>query len=154
MGYIPKGAQKRLNAISAMRKNTLSTLSHMSAEVNRRVHEEAGGIIPRRMELGITPRHVVNAYDVYFNGKKQTLCTVADVDKGYIKRYIRGVGRKPVANKEGTYDMETLFGKVEIISKGVKYEQASGEAGDSGAAGQAPDDYVKGTIDLFGPGDR
>lgn len=126
MGYVPKGAQKRLNAasngsaMSHFRANTLATLAIAQLQVNARVHDAMAGEIPQRLELGVTPQHVCNAYDVYIDGKKQILCCVADIEKGYIKRYIRGLGRKPVANKNGMFDMETLFGKVEIIPKGTK----------------------------------
>lgn len=137
MGYVPKGAQKRLNAMAQVRANTAATLAIARIQVNANVHQ---GEIPRRLELGVTPTRICNAYDVYLDGKKQALCTVADVDKGYIKRYVRGVGRKPVPNKNGAFDVELLWGKVEIHPKGVKREQAPSEAGDTGAAGQAADD--------------
>lgn len=141
MGYVPKGAQKKLNTVSLgamgrVRANTAAILAIMGAQVTERVLTQAAGEIPRRLELGVTPQHVCFAYDVYFDGKKQTLCTVADVDKGYIKRYIRGVGHKAVANKNGKYDMELLFGKVEIIPKGAKHVGTkAGSAGqDEGSA--------------------
>lgn len=120
MGYVPKGAQKRLNAMAMVRANTAATLAVMSIQTTQRVLKEAGGDVPRRLELGVTPTRICNAYDVYLDGVKQTLCIIADVDKGYIKRYIRGVGRKPVPNKNGMFDTELHFGKVEIVPKGAK----------------------------------
>jgi hypothetical protein len=132
MGYVPKGAQKRLNAMAQVRANSTATLELMKIQTNAQVHKEAGGEGPRRLELGVTPTRICNAYDVYFDGKRQTLCTVADIDKGYIKRYVRGVGRKPVANKNGAFDMELLFGKVEIVPKGAKREARGLDGEDEG----------------------
>jgi hypothetical protein len=120
MGYVPKGAQKRMNAMAQVRATSQVTLALMGIQATAKVHSEADGIVPQRLELGVTPTRICNAYDVYLNGKKQALCTVADVDKGYIKRYVRGVGRKPVPNKEGAFDVELLWGKVQIIPKGTK----------------------------------
>jgi hypothetical protein len=68
---------------------------------------------PRRMDSETTPREVCEAFDVYFNGIRQLCCKVADVDKGYIVRYKRSIGRKPM-----TTQTEVLRGKVEIRRKG------------------------------------
>lgn len=142
MGYVPKGVQKRLNkmnntssAMSLLRVGTAAALADLGNRTNAQVHKELGADVPRRLELGVTPTRICNAYDVYLNGQKQFLCIVADVDKGYIKRYVRGVGRKPVANKNGTFDTELHFGKVQIVPKGQK----------------PPEDYVKApdTASLF-----
>lgn len=90
MGYVPKGAQKLMNAMAQMRANSAATLALIGIQSTQKVHKEADGIVPQRLELGITPTRICNAYDVYLDGKKQALCTVADVQRGYIKRYVRG----------------------------------------------------------------
>lgn len=68
---------------------------------------------PRRMHSGTTPASVCDAFDVFFNGIRQLCCKTADVDKGYIVRYKKSVGRKPVGTAT-----EVLRGKVEIRRKG------------------------------------
>lgn len=123
MGFVPKGVQRKNNALAMMRATSQTTLALMGMQVSARVHKEFAGEVPRRLELGLTPTHVCNAFDVYLDGKRQQLCTVADVDKGYIKRYVHGVGRKPVPNKEGAFDVELLWGKVQIVPKGTKLPQ-------------------------------
>lgn len=115
MGYVPKGAQKRLNTMAKVRANTVATLATAKAQVTARVLSESVGDIPRRLDAAITPQHVCRAYDVYFNGKRQQLCTVADVEKGYIVRYTKGFG-----NMGMTRDTERLFGKVQIVPKGAQ----------------------------------
>jgi hypothetical protein len=68
---------------------------------------------PRFMSLASTPRNIINMYDVYFNGEKQRLCTVADVGNGMIRRWMYGTGNVPAKDSP----TEDLFGKVEIRLK-------------------------------------
>lgn len=56
-------------------------------------------------------------YDVFFNGVKQSLCIVADEEKGYIERYKFGMGRRPIKNRFGKIETVRLSGKVEIKRK-------------------------------------
>lgn len=78
--------------------------------------------IPKRLELGRTPDSICRAYDVYFNGVKQRLCKLADVEKGRIIRYKNGIGNQPVAKGFGI-QIEELFGNVEIRRKGDSQRQ-------------------------------
>jgi hypothetical protein len=143
MAYIPKSAQRKIDSVSRLRSSSLLMAAAMLGVSNGiAIASQAppAGPPPRRLELGVTPQQVCNQYDVYFNGEKQRLCCVADVDKGYIKRYLRGVGRKPVVNKNGKYDMELLFGKVQIVPKGAKCEQEDRKAADPRTLGSASDE--------------
>ncbi len=72
----------------------------------------------KRLCIDDTPHEVCQQYDVYFNGVKQHLCHTADVEKGHILRFKRGMGNLPVKNRVGRYDTEMLTGKVEIVPKG------------------------------------
>lgn len=111
------------------------------------IHDTRTMPTPRRMDSDTTPRDVCEAFDVYFNGIRQLCCKVADVDKGYIVRYKRSVGRKPV----GT-ETEVLRGKVEIRRKGEPRQTGqadphssarplgSSETSDCGAGAGAPCD--------------
>lgn len=75
--------------------------------------------IPKCLSIQDTPAEVLRRYDVYFKGKKQSLCTVADVEQGYIERFKLGVGNMPVRDRDGQLRTVKLFGKVEIVPKGV-----------------------------------
>jgi hypothetical protein len=104
MSYIPKSAMKRI----VMANNRSAALaSAMTAQVILQT--------PRRMEAGVTPLGIQGMYDVYLDGVKQHLCTLADVDRGYVVRYIRGKSNRPQ-----TKQTETIHGKVEIRRRGEK----------------------------------
>jgi hypothetical protein len=137
MGFVPKGVQRRLNARPRSRSFLMAAAMLGVSNGIAITPLPPTGPTPRRLELGVTPQEICNQYDVYFNGVKQTLCCVADMDKGYIKRYLRGIGRKPVVNKNNKYDMELLFGDVQIVPKGAKYEQAQRKAADPATPGSA-----------------
>jgi hypothetical protein len=72
---------------------------------------------PVRMDINSTPRHVCQAWDVFFNGQRQRACIIADREKGYIKRYKLAIGSMPVRGRSGTYETEELHGKVEFKLK-------------------------------------
>lgn len=103
---------------------------------------------PNRLQVGYSPAAYCNAYDVYFNGVKQTLCTVADVKRGYITRYIKGKGRTGIG-----HDMETLFGEVKIVLRGVKLEQQTTSEGTVHGAGAISDRTASGEGSAIGSGD-
>lgn len=65
------------------------------------------GPTPTKMDIINTPAEVLTAFDVYFNDKKQTLCTEADCDKGFIVRYVSQHDKRT----------ERLEGKVEFKRK-------------------------------------
>lgn len=67
---------------------------------------------PRRMEAGVTSPRICGMYDVFLDGVQQVRCKIADVDGGFVVRYIHGKGNRP----EG-WETERLEGKVEIRPK-------------------------------------
>lgn len=70
-----------------------------------------------RLDINKDTQARCNLFDVFFNGVKQTLCTVADEEKGYIERYKFGMGRRPIKNRFGKIETVRLSGKVEIKRK-------------------------------------
>lgn len=80
------------------------------------------GPVPKRMETDKTPIAILKAFDVYFNGEKQTECTVADTEAGYIVRYIRSKRTNQLVRCDGSYATEKLHGKVEFVRKGEVYK--------------------------------
>lgn len=104
MSHIPKRAQRAIDAANKARAKV---------EVER-VAKVAALPPIRFMALNVTPRPIINLHDVYFNGVKQHLCLIADVDNGMIRRWLYGKGNRPA---EGS-PYEDVFGKVEIKLKG------------------------------------
>lgn len=100
---IPKGAQRAID--KANRQRQLMAVA--------KVESIASVPPPRLMALGITPRNIMNMHDVFFNGEKQTLCVLADVEKGTIIRWDRGKNNRPAPDAK----QEQLYGKVEIRRK-------------------------------------
>lgn len=74
-------------------------------------------ILPSRLEVGVNPASECALYDVYFNGRLQKNCVIADVTKGYIKRYQRHFGLM-ARNGAGRPMMEEKRGRVVIVLKG------------------------------------
>ncbi len=99
-GHIPKSAQRALDKAN---KASAARLIEKKAEV-------ATLPLPRFMAVGMTPRNIINMHEVYFNGERQQLCTIADVDKGFIRRWMHGKGNVPAKDSPS----EDCFGKVEI----------------------------------------
>ena len=97
---IPKKAQRLIDACKSV-----------SDKVSERVAIKLQ-VIPTRMEVG------------YFNGVKQTRCTVADTVEGYITRYAMYKSYdnlRPLANEQKHSPLtETLYGDVRIVLKGKK----------------------------------
>jgi hypothetical protein len=92
--------------------------------------------IPRRMDSDTTPRHICESHDVFFNGIRQLCCKVADVDQGYIVRYKKSVGRRPVGTAT-----EVLRGKVEIRRKSEAGQtRGNDDTTARGAAGVPPEE--------------
>ncbi len=100
MNRIPKKAQRAIDAANRAREKTKSD------EFKRRA------ALPemRFMSLTKTPRNIINMYDVFFNGEKQKLCTLADVGTGTIHRWRYGRGNVPIPGSP----VDVLQGKVEI----------------------------------------
>lgn len=105
MRYIPKSAQRKIDASVRLR----STIGVPTSGPGTPQKE----YVPRRLESG-TPGQ--GLYEVFFNGQRQHLCTVADMDEGFITRYTRGTGNQP-----STKETETLKGRVVIRRKGTKH---------------------------------
>jgi len=109
---IPKKAQRLIDACKSV-----------SDKVSERVAIKLQ-VIPTRMEVGVTPLSICNRFDVYFNGVKQTRCTVADTVEGYITRYAMYKSYdnlRPLANEQKHSPLtETLYGDVRIVLKGKK----------------------------------
>lgn len=100
MSYIPKSAQRKMNGYKRMK--ALPTTSAPATPTGP----------PKRLKQG---QPGAGMWDVYFNGERQRLCKVADVDKGMIERYMHGDGSKPL-----THRTEILHGVVQIVAKGEK----------------------------------
>lgn len=104
MSYLPKSVQRKLDADNRARQ------LHMVAMISAGVQVVAAEpFVPKVLSAG---QGGAQMWDVFFNGTKQHLCQHADTLQGYIVRYVRGVGNKPL-----TKDTEKLFGVVEIKRK-------------------------------------
>ena len=112
MSRIPKSAQRLITMYNAQREARLRAASLLPAP-GTTAAPRAPGAPPRRLVAG-TPGN--GLYEVFFNGTRQHLCTVADVDQGFITRYTHGRGNTPL-----TMETETLHGLVEIRRKGQKH---------------------------------
>lgn len=125
MSYIPKSAQEKIDALKSIPLPTLATAAAVivaHAEIQQVIAQLP--VAPRRMEVGVTPQDVCSAYDVYLNGRRQSLCLIADVDKGFVRRYIHGVGNRPCPDRHGHMNTEIKFGRVHIVRKLVKVSRA------------------------------
>lgn len=73
---------------------------------------------PKRLSISENSMDYCKMFDVLLDGKRQTRCTVADVEHGYVIRYKQAVFVIPVKNhKTGKVETETVHGKVEIVRK-------------------------------------
>lgn len=102
MSYIPKSALRKIQAAN----RAIAQLPH---RVFDGVEKIAVPFVPRVLTSG---QGGAQMWDVFFNGVKQKLCQHADSERGYIVRYVRGVGSKPLSA-----ETEKLFGVVEIKRK-------------------------------------
>lgn len=102
MSYIPKGAQRKIDAANR-------SIKAMPHRVFDGVEKLAVPFVPERLTAG---QGGAQMWDVFFNGTKQHLVQHADCMQGYIVRYVRGVGNKPTSS-----ETEKLFGVVEIKRK-------------------------------------
>ncbi len=102
-GRIPKSAQLAIDKANRNRQVSLAAKGEQIAALPT----------PRVMDVARTPRSIINLYDVFFNGEKQTLCTYANVDEGRIIRWSSGKGHRPLKGAELVQDL----GKVEIRRK-------------------------------------
>lgn len=105
MSYIPKSAQRKIDASVKLR----ATVGIPTSGPGTPQH----AYVPRRLEQG-TPGQ--GLYEVFFNGQRQHLCVIADMDAGFITRYTQGIGNQP-----STKTTETLKGRVVIRRKGTKH---------------------------------
>jgi hypothetical protein len=69
-----------------------------------------------RLDVDVDGVEHCQKFDVFFNGKKQSQCLIADATRGYIKRY-RTLWGKRVIDRHQRPMLEELRGKVEIIPK-------------------------------------
>jgi hypothetical protein len=99
-GRIPKSAQRAINKANAQRAASVLIQAAQVANIST----------PRMMQLGVTPRSIMNMHEVFFNGEKQLLCTYANVGEGKIIRWNRGIGNRPAKGAV----LEEVYGKVEI----------------------------------------
>lgn len=73
---------------------------------------------PKRLSISENSMDYYKMFDVLLDGKRQTRCTVADVEHGYVIRYKQAVFGIPVKNhKTSKVETETVHGKVEIVRK-------------------------------------
>lgn len=78
-----------------------------------------------RLDISKDSQQKCRQYDVFFNGVLQRLCIFADEETGTIKRYVTGMGNRPIADKGRQVRTELLKGKVEIKRKqSAKAKQA------------------------------
>lgn len=70
-----------------------------------------------KLELATDGVATCMQYDVFFDGKRQTQCTVADAKAGYVIRYKLTFG-VPAVDRHGKRITELVNGKVEIVPKG------------------------------------
>lgn len=103
MSYIPKSAQRKIDAAN----RAIKAMPHRVFDGYEKI---AVPFVPNRLVSGMAGAQM---WDVFLDGMKQHLCQVADIDGGYVIRYLRGVGSKPL-----TKETETVFGVVEIRRKG------------------------------------
>jgi hypothetical protein len=73
--------------------------------------------VPTKLDNAIDPPHVCAAFDVYFKGKLQRDCIIADAKRGYIKRYRRIYGLL-ARNRAQQPMVEEVYGPVVIVPKG------------------------------------
>lgn len=102
MSYIPKSAQRKIDAAN-------SAIKAMPHRVFDSVDKIAVPFVPTILIAG---QGGAQMWDVFFNGVKQHLCQRADSERGYIIRYVRGTGNKPLSK-----EVEMLTGIVEIKRK-------------------------------------
>lgn len=102
MSYIPKSALRKIEAANR-------AIKAMPHRVFDSIDTIAVPFVPNILTAG---QGGAQMWDVFFNGVKQHLCQHADCERGYIIRYVRGVGNKPL-----TQEVEKLFGTVEIKRK-------------------------------------
>lgn len=119
MSYIPKKALKKIQQVRGVVARSAATHDRERAKLALSIPT------PRKLEVGVDSPQVCAAFDIYFNDKLQRLCVIADVEKGYIKRHVRGIGNRPVKNAAGKFDNEILFGRVQIVPKGQKRKSTS-----------------------------
>lgn len=105
MGHIPKSAQRAIDKANRDRAKMARVRDQVAAQLP----------VPRVMAHGMTPQSIMNLFDVYLDGERQHLCTLANVDKGLIRRWCRGHAH--LADKTG--GQEEVYGKVEIRRKGA-----------------------------------
>jgi hypothetical protein len=103
MSHMPKRAQRAIDKANQSR----------DARLSEQYKHRMALPVPRMMSLNLTPRNIINMYDIFFNGEKQHLCIYADVNKGMIRRWSHGKGNRP--DKDAF--REDCYGTVEIRLK-------------------------------------
>lgn len=102
MSYVPKSAQRRIDKANR-------EIRAMPHRVFDGVEKIAAPYVPTTLTAG---QGGAQMWDVFFNGTRQHLCQHADTERGYIVRYLRGSGSRPLTN-----ETEKVFGVVEIKRK-------------------------------------
>ncbi len=127
-------------------------MNHSKLSLNTRVALAAlgaalasGPAMPRRMEVGVTPQDVCQAFDVYLNGVLQDgCCVVADVDAGYVVRYVRTADGKFMMRHDKRLLMQRVNGKVEFRRKGERYKTGEAIPTAVGGEGGVPEENNSG----------
>lgn len=73
--------------------------------------------VPARLDIDVDPLEVCRQYDVFLDDVKQTVCTVADVADGFVKRYKKSVFGLLIHDKHKRLIVETVRGTVRIERK-------------------------------------
>jgi len=95
----------------------LAVASAMGQESPEEIRASYENGIPKRMELGKTPKEICALYDVYLDGVQQFDCVVADTEKNFVVRYVRTNGIY-VRGRHGGIRTERINGRVCIVKKG------------------------------------
>lgn len=110
MSHIPKSAQRKIDAANRARAARTATGPHAG------IVDAQPPPTPKRLDITTMPGAYCRAFNVYFNGVKQNLCQVADVERGYITRYLRGDSKnRPLP----PYETATEHGAVVIKRKAL-----------------------------------
>lgn len=111
MSYIPKSAQRKIDKYNS-KTRVIQLSPEAEAKLVKAFEDRKPAEPPKRLRSG---QPGAGLWDVYFNGVKQHLCAVADVEQGFVIRYLHGKGNTPT-----TSQTEQVRGYVEIVRKGTQ----------------------------------
>lgn len=104
MAYVPKSAQRKLQALQRSRTAQRDHATPVPA-----APRAAPPIAPESLDIRRDSVEHCKQWDIFLNGVRQTSCQVANAKDGYVIRFVRARGR--LVSGAGT---EFIRGKVEI----------------------------------------